>query len=83
MIDYIWINNKFMKAQIILLFLFFGLLSTSSFATGNEVKQEEKKTSKSKYDFNLFKLFSIGATQENTDSTKTNVVVLPPKRKIN
>lgn len=72
-----------MKAQIILLFLLFGLLSTKSFATGNEIKQEEKKTSKSKYDFNLFKLFSIGATQENIDSTRINVVALPPKRKVN
>ncbi len=81
MIYYIWINNKFMKAQIILLFLLASLISTKGFATGNEPKQEEKKTSKSKYDFNLFKFFSIGSTQENSDSLKINPIALPLKRK--
>jgi len=70
-----------MKAQIILLSLLACLFTTKGFATENETKQEEKKTSKSKYDFNLFKFFSIGATQENSDSTRINAIPFPPKRR--
>ena len=41
-----------MKAQFILLFLLASVSGTGAFATNTEPDQEEKKTQKSKYDFN-------------------------------
>lgn len=71
-----------MKAQLILLFLLVSVVSTEAFATDTEPKQEEKKTQVSKYDFNIFKLYSIAAVdQELPDSLKINIKSLPPKRK--
>ncbi len=70
-----------MKAQLILLFLLIGVVSTEAFATKTEPKQEEKKTQKSKYDFNIFKLYSITIGQELPDSLKVNIKALPPKKK--
>ena len=73
-----------MKAQFILLFLLASVVSTEVFATNTETepKQEEKKTLKSKYDFNIFKLYSLSLEQELPDSLKLDLKALPPKRKI-
>ncbi|MBL4592905.1 MAG: hypothetical protein JKX68_03705 [Flavobacteriales bacterium] len=70
-----------MKAQIILLFLLASVVSTEAFATNTDPKQEEKKTQKSKYDFNIFKLYSITVGQELSDSLKVEIKALPPKIK--
>lgn len=70
-----------MKAQFILFFLLASVVSTSAFATDTEPKQEEKKTQKSKYDFNIFKLYSIDMDQQLSDSLKVDIKALPLKRK--
>ncbi len=70
-----------MKAQLILFFLLVSVVSTEAFATDTDPKQEEKKTQKSKYDFNIFKLYSIAVEQEMPDSLKVEIKALPPKRK--
>ena len=46
-----------------------------------EPKQEEKKTQKSKYDFNIFKLYSIAVAPQISDSLKTNIKAQPKFRK--
>ena len=74
-------ESQLMKAQFILLFLLASVSGTGAYATNTEPKQEEKKTQKSKYDFNIFKLYTISAEQENSDSLKVNIKALPPKRK--
>lgn len=61
-----------MKAQFIILFLLAGLLTTESYAgngNNNPQQQDDKKTAKPKYDFNLFKFFSV-PLQQNADSLK-------------
>ena len=70
-----------MKAQLILLFLLAIAVSSSAFATNNDPEQEEKKTQKSKYNFNIFKLYSIATEQDLSDSLKVTIKALPPKRK--
>ena len=70
-----------MKAQLIILFLLFSVLSTEAFATEKEAKKEEKKTQKSKYDFNIFKLYSIATESEKTDSLKLEVKIQSNYRK--
>ncbi len=76
-----------MKAQLILLFLLAGVVSSEAYATETESKgepkQEEKKTTKSKYDFNIFKLYSFVSQQEKPDSLKPEIKALPTKRKEN
>ncbi|MBL4669043.1 MAG: hypothetical protein HRT73_10060 [Flavobacteriales bacterium] len=72
-----------MKAQIVILSLLATVVSTSSFATNLEPKQGPKKTQKSKYDFNIFKLYSIVVTQELPDSLKTNTLIFPLYKKEN
>ena len=81
--DSVYLKNEsqVMKAQFILLFLLAGVSGTGAFATNTEPEQEEKKTQKSKYDFNIFKLYTIGLEQEIPDSLKVNIKALPPKRK--
>ncbi len=78
---YIWKRIKAMKAQFIILFLLVSVVSTEAFATEKEPKQEEKKTQKSKYDFNIFKLYSIVTTPQTTDSLKIEVKVQTNFRK--
>ena len=70
-----------MKGQAILLFLIVSVVSTSAFAKEADPKQEVKKTQKSKYDFNIFKLYSIALEQEIPDSLKVEIKALPIKRK--
>jgi len=70
-----------MKAQLILLFLLASVVSTEAFSKNTDPKQESKKTQKSKYDFNIFKLYSIGLEQENADSLRVDIKGLPLKRK--
>lgn len=72
-----------MKAQLILLFLLASVVSTEAFSTNTDPKQESKKTQKSKYDFNIFKLYSIGLEQSNSDSLRVEIKALPLKRKVN
>lgn len=58
-----------MKAQVIILTLFLGLLSVNGFAkTLNPQESEQQKTIKAKYDFNLFKLCFIELKQPQADS---------------
>ena len=70
-----------MKAQVILLFLLASVISTNAFAKDADPKQEVKKTQKSKYDFNIFKLYSIELDHEIADSLKVEIKALPIKRK--
>lgn len=77
-----------MKAQLILLFLLAGVVTTEAYATEvsiseveSEPKQESKKTTKSKYDFNIFKLYSFVNQQEKPDSLSLEIKALPPKKK--
>mgnify|MGYP006919396425 CR=1 FL=1 len=77
---HIWITKFFMKAQLILLLLLATVVSTNAFASDTDPKQEIKKTQKSKYDFNIFKLYSIAAGQELPDSLTIDFKALPPKR---
>jgi len=74
-----------MKAQFILLFLLAAVVSTESYASEaeGEPKSEVKKTTKSKYDFNIFKLYSFVHQQEKADSLNIDLKALPPKRKEN
>jgi hypothetical protein len=66
-----------MKAQLIILFLLVSVVSTEAFATEKEPKKDEKKTQKSKYDFNLFKLYSITTGLKKPASLKIKVDILP------
>jgi hypothetical protein len=61
-----------MKAQLTILFLLIGLLSVQAHAGNgnNDPQQEEKKTIKPKYDFNIFKFFSVPVQQQLPDSLK-------------
>jgi hypothetical protein len=70
-----------MKAQFIILFLLISVVSTEAFATEKEHKQDTKKTQKSKYDFNIFKLYSIATSPQIADSLKIKVKVQPNFRK--
>jgi hypothetical protein len=70
-----------MKAQLILLFLLASLISTNGLANNKEPKPEEKKTTKTKYEFNLFKFSSLDTEKEKSDSLKTNPTTLHLKRK--
>ena len=72
---FVSLNTKinFMKAKLILLLLLTSVICTQAFATDNKHKQMNEKTEKSKYDFNIFKLFSIVTTQELPDSVKTKI----------
>ena len=74
-----------MKAQLILLFLLAGVVTTKAYATEveSEPKQEAKKTTKSKYNFNIFKLYFIVNQQEKPDSLSLEIKALPLKRKEN
>jgi hypothetical protein len=58
-----------MKAQVIILTVLLGLLSVKSYAKSNDPQDvSQQKTVKSKYDFNLFKLFSLEVKQAPIDS---------------
>lgn len=63
-----------MKALFVILFLLVGVVSSEVYAGNNNNNdpqtQEEKKTAKPKYDFNIFKFFSI-PLQQSSDSLKT------------
>tara|TARA_B100000809_G_C15099310_1_gene516265 strand:+ start:1406 stop:1636 length:231 start_codon:yes stop_codon:yes gene_type:complete len=72
-----------MKAQLILLLLLVVTVTSKTYATEAErdPKQPEvKKTTKSKYDFNIFKLYSFVHQQEKSDSLNNELKALPPKR---
>ena len=72
-----------MKVQLILLFLLAGIVTSEAYATetDDESKSQIKKTTKSKYDFNIFKLYSFVNQQEKSDSLNPELKALPPKRK--
>ena len=74
-----------MKAQVILLFLLAGIVTTEAYATEAEAepKSEIKKTTKSKYDFNIFKLYSFVNLQEKQDSLNLELKAFPTKREEN
>jgi len=59
-----------MKAQVIILTVLLGLLSVKGYAKSNDPQDaNQQKTVKTKYDFNLFKLFSLEVKQTPVDST--------------
>ena len=58
----------------ILLFIAIVTASVNVFSKNKEPKQEEKKTQKAKYDFTIFKLFSINSQNTKTDSSKTILI---------
>jgi len=70
-----------MKAQLILLVLLISIMSSKTFATDTDPKLAVRKTQKSKYNFNIFKFYSIAIGQELSDSLKVNIRAIPPKRK--
>ena len=58
-----------MKVQVIILTVLLGLLSVKGYAKSNDPQEAvQQKTVKSKYDFNLFKLFSFEIKQIPIDS---------------
>jgi hypothetical protein len=67
-----------MKAQLLIILLSLGVVTQAS-ATKTDPKQEEKTTQKSKYDFNIFKLYSISVAEESPDSLKAEIKARPPK----
>lgn len=67
-----------MKIKFTLLFLLIVTYSSEGFSRGNGTKQEEKKATKSKYDFNVFKLVSIDNKPHQADSTKTKPITTTP-----
>jgi hypothetical protein len=59
-----------MKAQVIILTILLGLLSVKGFAKTNDPQDvSQQKTVKSKYDFNLFKFFSLEVKLTPIDSS--------------
>ena len=66
-------QHEFMKAQLIILFLLFSVLSTQAYANEKEPKQDKQKTQKSKYDFNIFKLYTIPTITEQSADLRTKV----------
>jgi hypothetical protein len=72
-----------MKVQVALITLLFSLLTIQGFSANGEAQQNDsKKTTKTKYDYNLFKMFSLNATKTaNTDSTTIKNSALPIDRK--
>jgi L-fucose isomerase-like protein len=70
-----------MKAQLIILCLLVSTISTEAFAKEKEAKKVEKKTQKSKYDFNIFKLYTITKGSEQPDSLNIEVMIEPDLRK--
>ncbi|TXB66676.1 hypothetical protein FRY74_00395 [Vicingus serpentipes] len=72
-----------MKTQAFLITLLFSLLTIQGFsANGENESTQDKKITKTKYDYNLFKMFSINATKTaNTDSTSIKSSALPNNRK--
>ena len=74
-----------MKTQVVLITLLFSLLSVQGFSATSEGEPNEKeKTTKVKYDYNLFKMFSINAVQSvKPDSTSVENVDVLYKREEN
>lgn len=72
-----------MKAQVVFITLLFSLITIQGFSANGETEQvDNKKTVKTKYDYNLFKMFSLNATKTaNTDSTSIKNSALPIDRK--
>lgn len=73
-----------MMAKIILFFISIVFFSLSSVAqSNNETQEEEKKSTKVKYNFNVFKLVTIDSKHEEpTDSTKIETTNLPNKKEL-
>ena len=70
-----------MKTKSVLLLLFIGLISMHGFSENIDPKeQEEKKTTRSKYDLNIFKLISIDTKHQDIDSTKTIFLKTPTRK---
>ena len=63
-----------MKVKIILFITVLSTLSIKGFSKNKDQKQEDKKSVKSKYDFNIFKLFAINKPNIKSDSTKTALI---------
>jgi hypothetical protein len=67
-----------MKSQLIIICLLLSIVSIEAYASEKEPKKEEKKTQKSNYNFNIFRLYAITKSKELQDSltneikTKTN-----------
>ena len=70
-----------MKAQLILLVLLVIFINTNAFATDTDPKPVVRKTQKSKYNFNIFKFYTIVVGQDLPDSLKVNIRAITPKRK--
>lgn len=77
------LNSILMKTQVVLITLLFSLLTIQGFsANGENEPAQDKKATKTKYDYNLFKMFSLNATKTaNTDSTNIKSSALPNNRK--
>jgi hypothetical protein len=63
-----------MKALFVILFLLVGVIGSEAYAGNNNndpQTKEEKKTAKPKYDFNIFKFFSV-PLQQSSDSLKVS-----------
>jgi hypothetical protein len=68
-----------MMTKIILLFIIVCGLSLQGFSKNNDPKQEDKKATKTKYDFTIFRLFSINQPHQ-TDSTTITLTKTPLKK---
>jgi len=71
-----------MRAQIIILTLFLGLISISGYAKTNDPQEtQQKKIVKIKYDYNIFKLYFIDLKQTQIDSIALKDQLLERRRK--
>ena len=69
-----------MNTKLVLLLLFVGIITSKGFSKTVDPKVEEKKTTKSKYDLNIFKLISIDTKHHKADSTKTTIFKTPTRK---
>lgn len=72
-----------MKIQTLLFTLLLSLLTINGYsANGENEPSQTKKTTKAKYDYTLFKMFSLNATKTvDSDSTTTKLSAQPIDRK--
>lgn len=72
-----------MKAQVIILTLFFVMLGYNGFAKTNAPQNnEQKNVVKNNYDFTIFKFYSISSRQQKNDSIALKENLIELKRKI-
>lgn len=70
-----------MKAQLIILTLFLGLITTKGYSQAINKVNSEGKVNLKKYDFNLFKFYQIDYKQPSIDTVTVKSLRKDIKRK--